>query len=158
MELGAGLSNWIRPSPVDRGAQPAGLDCSETASPPLSQTLWPLHTQPHQLAEDRARHCCDPVGPDRARPRGANLAVQATPKGSTAHQHEPLPRQPYAAHRIVLDVPPDEDAGEAPKPHHRSKPTAAAPACRHPHGQPVLESNRSSRQVAESCRHVIHQV
>ena len=158
MELGAGLSNWIRPSPVDRGAQPAGLDCSETASQPLSQTLWPVHTQQHQLAEDHAPHCCDPVGPDQAPQREASLAVQAKTRDSTEHRREPRPRLPCAGHLIALDEPPDEDAGAAPKPHRQSRPTEVAPIGRLHHGQPELESNRSSGQVAESCRHIVHEV
>ena len=158
MELGAGLSNWIRPSPVDQGAQPAGLGCSETASQPLSQILWPFHTQPRPLAADRAQHCCDPGGPDRAPQPGANLAVQAKPKGLIEHQHEPQPRRLYATHPSVLDELPDEGADAAPKQHPQSMQAEEARADQLHRVQLGLESNRSSRQVAKSRRHIIDEV
>ena len=158
MELGAGLSNWIRPSPVDQGAQPAGLGCSETASQPLSQTLWPFHKQQRRLAEDHAPHCYDPVGPDQARHREANHVVQARPKGSTGHQREPRRRQPYAMHRSVLDELPDEGADAAPKQHPQSMQAEEARADQLHRVQLGLESNRSSRQVAKSRRHIIDEV
>jgi len=124
------VMGWIRLAPSDRRAPQAGLDCSETASPPLSQTLWPFHKPQRLRAVAPARHCCDPAAPDRVLlSRGARVLPASSTNG-TGRQHEHRPRQPDAGRQNVLASTHGGAVDAAPTQHHQSKPAAMDPAVR----------------------------
>ena len=149
---------WIRLAPGDRRAQQAGLDCSETASQPLSQTPWPVHTQRPRLGADHGLHCCDPDGQDRV---PGSPGVDGLPAKSTngiGHRREHRPQQHDANGRNGRVWLHGGAVDEAPRRHLRSKPAAMGPTDRSDHWVTDYESSRSSGQLVQSCRKILHQM
>ena len=149
---------WIRLAPGDRRAPQAGLDCSETASPPLSQTLWPVHRQPPLHAADLGLHCCVPVGPDRV---PGSPGVDDPPTRSAngiGHRREHRPQQHDANGRNGRVWLHGGAVDGAPRQHHQSKPAAMGPTDRSGHWETNCESSRSSGQLVQSCWQILHQM
>ena len=152
------VMGWIRLAPSDRRAPQAGLDCSETASPPLSQTLWPFHKPQRLRAVAPARHCCDPAAPDRVLLNRGARVLPASSTSGTGSQHEHQPRQRDAGRQNVLASTHGGAVDAAPTRHHQSKPVAMVPAVRWCPGETGFESNRSSGQLVEGCGQILHQM
>jgi len=149
---------WIRLAPSDRRAPQAELGCSETASQPLSQTLWPFHKRPHQRGEDHGLHCCGHDAPNQVPEHPGVHGLPTRPETVIGHRPGHRPQQPGASRQSGLASPHGASVGATPTRHRQSRPVVVAPTVRWCHGEAGCESSRSSGQLVQSCRQIVHQM
>ena len=136
-----------RPDPGDREAPPGALGCSNTASPPLSQTLWRVHKSPRQIASVHALPDCGRDAPVPAPARSAG--DQAVQGPQPEPQHTPWQQRHGEEHQRDRVTGRNAGVGATPKLHHPTTPAEAALGHQHSRRWSAPGSTRSSRQVAE---------
>ena len=145
-----------RPDPGDREAPPGALGRSNTASPPLSQTLWRVHKPPHRIAWVRDRPDCGHDAPNPAPARSRQDQADQGPR--PVPRHRPWPQRRDATHLHDRVSGRSANVGAIPRPHHPTTPTEADRGHQHCRRRSAPGSTRSSRQVAEGRRQILGQM
>jgi hypothetical protein len=151
-----GMSRGCRPDPGDRKAPPGALGRADTASPPLSQTLWPVHTPRHRIAWVHAQPDCGRDGRDRV--PGRSTLDQAAQGPQPEPGHRLWQQRHGAAHLRDRETDRNAVAGATPRQHPPARPAAAGRDQQHHRRRSGPGSTRSSRQVAEGRRQILSQM
>ena len=144
-----------RPIQSRSSARRAGSS-SNTASPPLSQTLWQVRTPPHRIAWVRDRPDCGHDAPNPAPARSRQDQADQGPR--PVPRHRPWPQRRGATHRHGRVSGRSANVGAIPRPHHPTTPTEADRGQQHCRRRSAPGSTRSSRQVAEGRRQILGQM
>ena len=145
-----------RPDPGDREAPPGALGRSNTASPPLSQTLWRVHKSLRRIAWVRALHDCGRDAPDPAPARSAG--DQAVQGPQPEPRHRPWQQQHDEEHQRDRVTGRNAGVGATPRPRHPTTPAGADRDHQHRRRWSAPGSSRSSRQVAEGRWQILGQM
>lgn len=150
------VSTVVRCFRDDPIAAQGALDCVKTASQPLSQIQWPVHTSLHRLDGVLGRRGCGHDEPNPfPRRRARDRAVQAR---RPEHRLSLLPQRHDADLLSVQVVGNGAGADAVPRPHLQARQAGEGPDQRTLPKAVDLGSSRSSSNLTERRRQVIRQM